>query len=171
MDFLKRLNFFVALFLFVAASAASAQTLLEPKNAPIQSTTSTYYSLGGQGGLMITVNLWGFVGKPGQYEVPGSTNLIQLISLAGGPTPDAELDKVEIVRQTMQPDSSYKTDVIPIDLRDFKTEGKQMPLLSPGDTIIVPGSTSESLRLVLALLGPVFSLVTAVGTLILILRR
>lgn len=161
----------MAMSIFSAASPLFAQTALVPRSSLNTTTSPTYYSLAGQGGLVITVNLWGYVGRPGQYEVPGSTNLVQLISLAGGPTENAELDKVEIVRQIMQPDSTFKTEVIPVDLREFKEKGGQTPLLSPGDTIIVPGSTSESLRLVLAFLGPVFSLVTAVGTLILILRR
>ena len=171
MSYLKRLCFFMSMLIFLAAGSAFAQSALVPQSAPNTSTAPTYYSLAGQGGLVITVNLWGYVGKPGQYEVPSSTNLVQLISLAGGPTENAELDKVEIVRQTMQPDSTFKTEVIPVNLQEFKAKGGQTPLLSPGDTIVVPGSSSESLRLVLAFLGPLFSLITALGTLILILRR
>lgn len=161
----------MAMFVLLLAPSLFAQTLLGPRDASAQSMAPTYYALSGQSGLMISVNLWGFVGKPGRYEVPSSTNLVQLISLAGGPIENAELDKVEIVRQAMQPDSTVKTEVIPVNLEDFKTKGEQTPLLSPGDTIVVPGSTSESLRLLLAFLAPVFSLVTAVGTLILIMRR
>jgi protein involved in polysaccharide export with SLBB domain len=36
------------------------------------------------------VNIWGFVKNPGRYEVPSSTDLIQLISFAGGPVQYAE---------------------------------------------------------------------------------
>lgn len=157
--------------MFFLASSLSAQTFLGPKDAQNQSMPPTYYALSEQGGLMISVNLWGFVGKPGRYQVPSSTNLVQLISLAGGPIENADIDKVEIVRQTMNPDSTLGTKVIPVNLEKFRAKGEQTPLLAPGDTIIVPGTTSESLRLVLAILAPLLSLVTAVGTVILISRR
>lgn len=39
-----------------------------------------------------TAGWWGFVQKPGRYEVPSSTDLIQLISFAGGPVQYAKLD-------------------------------------------------------------------------------
>ena len=44
------------------------------------------------------VNIWGFVQKPGRYEVPSSTGLIQLISFAGGPVQYAKLDEVKLTR-------------------------------------------------------------------------
>lgn len=171
MIYLKRFSFFIAMFTFLAATPALAQSTLVPQGTTITPSAPTLYSLTAQGGLLITVNLWGYVGKPGQYEVPSSTDIVQLISLAGGPAPDAEMDKVEIVRRTMQADSSVKTEVIPVNLTDFKEKGDTPPLLSPGDTIMVPGDTHESLRLFLSIIAPVFSVLTSIGTLILILRR
>ena len=44
------------------------------------------------------VNLWGFVKNPGRYEVPISTDLVQLLSYAGGPLPDADLGSVKVTR-------------------------------------------------------------------------
>ncbi len=166
-----KLELIFAAAFFVTANAALGQTFFPTKPQTIQPMAPTYYSLSGEQGLMITVNLWGFVERPGQYVVPSSTNLVQLMSLAGGPTEYAHLDKVEIIRQNMQPDSTYKTQIIKVDLKEFQKKGNQTPLLSPGDTIIVPGSTSQSLRLILAILGPAFSLVTAIGTVILISRQ
>lgn len=171
MKYLTRFSFFIAMFTFLAANPALAQSTLVPQGTAITPSAPTLYSLTAQGGLLITVNLWGYVGKPGQYEVPSSTDIVQLISLAGGPAPNAEMDKVEIVRRTMQPDSSVKTEVIPVNLMEFRTKGENPILLSPGDTVIVPGETHESLRLFLSIIAPIFSLLTSIGTLILILRR
>jgi protein involved in polysaccharide export with SLBB domain len=47
---------------------------------------------------MMQVNIWGFVEKPGRYEVPATTDLIQLISLAGGPQLYSKMEKVKITR-------------------------------------------------------------------------
>lgn len=171
MNNLKRFILFIAMFTFLAAGPVLAQSTLVPQGTTITPSTPTLYSLTTQGGLLITVNLWGYVGKPGQYEVPSSTDIVQLISLAGGPAPNAEIDKVEIVRRITQPDSSVKTEVIPVNLTEFKEKGDTPPLLSPGDTIIVPGETHESLRLFLSIIAPIFSLLTSIGTMILILRR
>ncbi len=164
-------SFVMAMFVFFFASSLFAQTMLGPNTPQTQPMSPSYYALNWESGLTISVNLWGYVGKPGRYDVPTSTDLIQLISLAGGPIENAELDKVEIVRQVMQPDSTLKAEVIHVDLKKFKAKGEQPPSLLPGDTIIVPGSSTESLRLTLSILAPLFSLVTAVGTLVLILRR
>lgn len=171
MNYPMRQSVITAMLIISFTASPSAQTLSGTKEAPTRSMVPTSYALSEQGGLMISVDLWGFVGNPGRYRVLSPTSVVQLISLAGGPAEDAELDKVEIVRQTMLPDSTLKSEIIPVNLEEFKAKGGQTPLLAPGDTIIVPGSTKNSWQLVLAILGPLFSLVTAVGTLILILRR
>ncbi len=49
------------------------------------------------GEIQIDVNLWGFVGSPGHYRVPGSTSLVELLSFAGGPTAQARLVDIRVV--------------------------------------------------------------------------
>ncbi len=43
------------------------------------------YILGTNDVLLITVNLWGHVQRPGIYSIPSSFGLIDLLSSAGGP--------------------------------------------------------------------------------------
>ena len=43
------------------------------------------YILGSGDILLVNVNLWGHVQRPGIYSVPSSYTLIDLISSAGGP--------------------------------------------------------------------------------------
>jgi protein involved in polysaccharide export with SLBB domain len=126
--------------------------------------------LGGTAGLTIVVNLWGFVRNPGRYEVPSSTDLVQLISLGGGPLEHAKLEGVKIIRQILQPDSSYETEVIPIDLNEFEQTGKKSPLLLPGDTIIMPGSTFNSLEEILAVFRDAALILSGVATFVLYLH-
>ena len=56
------------------------------------------YYLGEQDELLIKVNIWGFVQKPGQYMVPSGTDLISLISFAGGPREQAKLKNIKVIR-------------------------------------------------------------------------
>jgi hypothetical protein len=154
----------------VNTNSLFAQDLFNLQNAPNGSNAPSYYYLGGREGLTIGVNLWGFVRNPGRYEVPSSTDLVQLISLGGGPMEHAQLDGVKIVRQILQPDSTYKTEVIPVDLKNFQQTGQKTPLLLPGDTIIVPGSTFTILQEVFALFRDVALIFSGIGTFILVLR-
>ncbi len=129
------------------------------------------YILGAQDELLIRVNIWGFVRKPGQYMVPKNTDLISLISFAGGPLEQAKIKKVKIIRAVDSNPSSPSSNkrfnqnemllasrdrnanlntspspaqqVIKVDIKKYIETGQQalIPELRPGDTIVVPGST------------------------------
>jgi hypothetical protein len=90
--------------------------------------------------LKIYVYIWGQVQKPGLYIVPDDTDLLTLISLSGGPTENAKLKTIRIVRQDM----TGKKDIIWIDLKKYienPTEKTDIPVLKPGDTVIVSGTS------------------------------
>jgi hypothetical protein len=80
----------------VRAFAQTTQSGLAP-TLPSASAASYYY-IAKPGELTMQVNLWGFVKNPGRYEVPSSTDLVQLISFAGGPTDYAKMYEVKITR-------------------------------------------------------------------------
>ncbi len=157
-------------FITVVTSSLSAQDLFNLQSAPVGSNAPSYYYLGGNNGLTIGVNLWGFVWHPGRYEVPSSTDIVQLISLGGGPLEHAQLDEVKIVRQIMQPDSSFKTEVIPVDLKSFQATGEKTPLLLPGDTIIVPGSSFNAIEEILGVFRDVALIFSGIGTFLIALH-
>jgi hypothetical protein len=95
------------------------------------------YILGGSDVLLINVNLWGHVQRPGIYSIPSSYGLIDLISSAGGPLGTARLSDVRIIRSNQQ--------VINVDVEKFIKTGNNdlLPLLQPGDTIIISGSAYD----------------------------
>ena len=95
-------------------------------------------SLTGTEQLKIRTYIWGQVRKPGLYIVPDDTDLLTLISSAGGPTENAKLSKVKIIRSTMDGDK-----IINVDLKEYLDTGQPelIPILKPGDTVIISGST------------------------------
>lgn len=112
-----------------------AQTVAVPKSEPL-SRAAQYY-IGNEGELLIKVNVWGRVQKPGQYFVPSNTDLITLISVAGGPAEKSRLDNVRIVRNTQS-----GSEIIIVNIKKFLKTGDQrlIPQLQPEDTIIMSGS-------------------------------
>lgn len=159
----------IGAIVLLTSNESFAQGLFGEQASPIGSNAPSYYYLGGKEGLTIAVNLWGFVKNPGRYEVPSSTDLVQLISLGGGPLEHAQLESVKIVRQILQPDSTYKTDVIHVSLDKFQKTGTKTPLLLPGDTIIVPGSTFSAVQQFVALFRDVALIFSGIATLVIAL--
>lgn len=98
------------------------------------------YFLGTDDQLLIKVNIWGFVAKPGQYLVPSGTDLISLISFAGGPRDGAKLSNIKLIRSTVSKEKKQR--VIRIDVKKYLKKGDVsiIPQLQPGDTIIISGS-------------------------------
>ena len=95
-------------------------------------------SLTGTEQLKIRTYIWGQVRNPGLYIVPDDTDLLTLISSAGGPTENAKLSKIRIIRSTIEGEK-----VINVDLKEYLETGQTelIPILRPGDTVIVSGST------------------------------
>lgn len=141
-----------------SSSSQRATNADSPGNSP-----SVYYYGQGQG-VQIDVNLWGEVKVTGKMVVPYTTDIISLISLAGGPTPNAKLDEVRIIRYS-QADSTTIEKIIRVNIERFVETGEQFifPPLLRGDTIIVPGGALSALQsfvnviqLVAAVLNTVF---------------
>ena len=115
--------------------------------AQIEGVTSAYnpasiylYSgtLAGTEQLKIKTYIWGQVQKPGLYIVPDNTDLLTLISSAGGPTENAKLSKIRIIRTTEEGNK-----VIWVNIKKYLETGNPdlIPVLKPGDTVVVSGST------------------------------
>ena len=68
-------------------------------------TTDRYILTDGQE-LQIIVHIWGEVKNPGQYIVPDGTNVLELISLAGGPNEYSNLGDVKLTRHYYDGDNN-----------------------------------------------------------------
>ena len=126
-------------------------------NAPAASAYSYSGTMGDVEQLRIYTYIWGQVKRPGLYIVPDNTDLLALLSLAGGPTEEAKLSKIRIVRPTKEGKK-----IIWVNMKEYLETGNQelIPVLQPGDTIIVSGTifyafskTADFLAKVAAVLG------------------
>jgi len=111
------------------------------------------YQIGTDQRLMITVHIFGEILKPGEYVVPDNTNILEIISKAGGPTEFANLGEVKITRGLINIDDLKKAlniskknrkaimkQVIKINLKKMLDDERSMstlPILKPGDVIRV----------------------------------
>lgn len=154
----KRIFYFLVVFIVVTVSSdllAQTQPVLNFRNRGAQ------YTIGNEDELLIKVNIWGFVRMPGQYLVPSDTDMISLISYAGGPIEGAETKKVKLVRTTeFTPDGKNRnTDqkIYFYNIKEFLEVGdiKLNPQLMPNDTIVMKGSTSH-------LISKIFGYVTLI---------
>ena len=127
----------VAAIFSIWCPTARAQRLGPPAGELDQEFRHPQYYLapGLEEELNIKVHIWGEVRVPGLYVVSDGTDLIEAISLAGGPTGDAALSRVKVVRFVGETRS-----VFDIDVADYlrSASGDAALRLQPGDTIDVP---------------------------------
>lgn len=112
------------------------------KIAKESSASGAQYDYSDPNAVNIKVMVWGYVKFPGQYIIPATSNVINLLSLAGGPTQDAELDGLKLFR--VNKDASQS--IIDFNYEDLLGDNSDLsnpvkiPKLLPGDVLLVPGS-------------------------------
>ncbi len=127
-----------------------------------RSSAASYFYIGKPGELTMNVNLWGAVKNPGRYEVPSATDLVQLISYAGGPLEAASLDDIRITRLGKK-DGSVLRGEVRVNLEDLREVDPAKLVLNPGDTIYIEYSSWNTARDVFIVVG-VLATVTAAVT-------
>jgi len=82
------------------------------------------------------VSVFGMVSRPNNYPVVEQTSIFRLLSSAGGPTENANMEKVKIYRLSSGPEN-YAT----LDLKQYLEDGQMNApnlLVRPGDVVYVP---------------------------------
>lgn len=118
------------------------------------------YLIGEEKNLEIIVHIWGEVRNPGEKRVPDGTNILELISKAGGPTEFSNFSKVLLYSKPIPPEpqehEAYpdndehkfigkdlkelrKTGKVEIDITQYLKNGSStyLPRLLPGDVVYV----------------------------------
>ena len=104
--------------------------------------------------LLIRVHIWGEVSKPGSYMVPDKTNVVELISLAGGPT---ELANISNIRITHKNPKTPEERIIKVNVNNYLKKNKieHLSPLKPGDVIYVPHNTKYTWREVVRIIADI----------------
>lgn len=126
-------------------SSADAQVSSGGLAAPSSTSAASYYYVSKPGELTMQVNVWGYVRNPGRYEIPTSTDLIQLLSYAGGPIQDAKIDEVKVTR-FIKRESGISRGEFLVDLQDLSKIDQAKLVLYPGDTIFIDHTGWVTLR-------------------------
>lgn len=135
----RTLAVFAMVMLFVCAEQAVAQMDSNIGSAHMGASSAAYYYISKPGEITMSINLWGYIRNPGRYEVPISTDIVQLISYAGGPLQDADLASVKIARVVRGVDA-VRTVEFSVNLNHLDKLDEKARKLEPGDTIFIETS-------------------------------
>jgi hypothetical protein len=108
---------------------------------PFESYKGGQYDYSDPDAINMKVLVWGYVEFPGQYIIPSTSTVNDLLSLAGGPVENANVDDLRLFR--INPDSSQS--MIKFDYNDLLWNEKLtkkiiIPPLKAGDILVVPGA-------------------------------
>lgn len=109
----------------------------------------------------VRASVWGAVNRPGQYRLTGTPDLLELLSSAGGPTADADLGRVLLIREL---DGTRRR----IDVN--RLAGSEPLFLASGDILVVPESFWRKLQRNLPLITTMATLVNLAVTVTLLTR-
>ena len=132
--------------LLLAAGLWSAMALAQER---------TGYLPGERQGLEMMVHILGEVQKPGEYRVPDQTDLLELLSKAGGPTQFSRLSSVSVRRvaagrpvAALAGGAVPRVEIIRVNIEDIlrKQDIAPPPVLQPGDVVFVPKNSWHKWR-------------------------
>jgi protein involved in polysaccharide export with SLBB domain len=115
------------------------------------------------------VNIWGLVNHPGRYEVSIATDLVQLVSYAGGPAADADLSAIRLTRFLKTEGGVTKSELL-VDLDKLYRVNDASLILQPGDTIVFDRSSWANIRDLISVVTSA-AIVTATVTTVIVTTR
>ena len=162
---LSNVSLLLALFIGAPGIAVAQINTSSLLSATSEKTTSTNYYFARPNDLTIIVNVVGFVQRPGRYEIATSIDLVNLISLAGGPTPDGTMSKVTVRRMVRTGEANH-TNERHFDLDDLNDFIADDLVLSPGDIVHVDRTSWSVFRDAFGVVVSAAIITSAVATVI-----
>lgn len=107
-----------------------------------QQRLSGFFDYSDPEAINMRVSIWGFVRYPGRYLVPIYTTVTDLLSYAGGPRDNSNIDDLRLYR--VMEDSSQH--MIKFNFNDLlwadklETGNRRVPKLQASDLLVVPGA-------------------------------
>jgi protein involved in polysaccharide export with SLBB domain len=120
--------------------------------------------LGEPNRIQIVVHIIGEVKRPGEYQVPDDTDVLELLAKAGGPTEIADLSGVSLRRRDVPgyPTNPAEDAIVNVDLDEFlkRKDAPLPPVLQPGDVVTVPRNKMHAWKTVFTMVRDVSVVVT-----------
>jgi hypothetical protein len=98
-----------------------------------KNTGSIYYSPAVKGKVLMPIHFWGYFNKPGLHFIPVDSSLLEGVSYAGGPNPQAQLENVRLMAN--QDDGKISNSFFNLE-KGGSTEAA-LRQLKPGDMVFV----------------------------------
>ncbi|MGC9363201.1 MAG: polysaccharide biosynthesis/export family protein [Fidelibacterota bacterium] len=154
---MKRLIFFSLIMTLSIALMGQDPSRLQ---SSARANASRYILSSTGDALLMTVKVWGEVQRPGLYDVPIGTDLIELLSSAGGPKETAQLSKIRVIRSSTK---DREGEVFKIDIKHYLDTGDEsiIPEIKADDTVIIPMKPSQYIRISLSWTQQLMSLIQA----------
>jgi protein involved in polysaccharide export with SLBB domain len=92
-------------------------------------------------GSPATVLVLGEVARPGSIELHGQARLLDALSLAGGPTPNADLHRIALAQPGIA--GTQTLDLQPLLSGASSLDPRVNVMLAPGDTIVLPKTDQQ----------------------------
>lgn len=163
----------IAVFLFIPVTVFAQQGVeLGSTGTYGGGARAGYFDYSDPTTLNIKVSVWGYVRYPGKYLLPITTNPADLLSYAGGPMEEADLDDLRLYRVR----EDGREEIIKLQYDDLVYESRlrgnrPISTLNPGDILVVPGSPKYYFREWLGISLSIFSALVSLTILILNLNR
>ena len=165
------------LFLTVGLPGSFGQSDKERVGDFINTMGGSYFNYSDKNKVNIEVNIWGYVRNPGKYLIPKGCTVQDLISFAGGPVIESNLDDIRLFRPKNDSLGISEDKIINLNYNDLlwsenvNTKKLTNPVLESGDILIFPGSPKYFFRDNIALVTSLTSVVISVLLLVLALKK
>jgi hypothetical protein len=133
-------------------------------------TQGGFFDCSDPSSVNIKVSVWGFVRYPGKYVIPVYSKINDLISYAGGPTDEARLEEMRIVRTDT---GTSKQTIYNLNFKDFLMDpnvglDSSNQSLKAGDVLLVSGSPRFYLR---DYIGTILSVISVLISFTILVRQ
>ena len=145
------------LILILSSQIFAQEKEVEEKIFSDYQISSQNYLTDDKGNVLMYVNVWGTVNKPGRQLVYEGIDLATLLSIVGGPMSGADMRKVRLYRET--PDAGDVLSYV-INLESFIKTGDRSEFIKikPNDTILIPGTLTGTILKQIGTFNTIFSL-------------
>ncbi len=161
----------ILLFLIISTvsitSYAQEDVQIGKRISQLREYKGAQYDYSDADAINIKVLVWGYVQFPGQYIIPSTSSVNDLLALAGGPLPDANIEDLRLFKTYK--DSSQT--LIKFNYNDLLWNNRlsqkiNIPTLGAGDILLVPGSPRWFLKDYLGITLSVISTLSSIAVLL-----